>query len=51
MQGEVRINGEVGSLTEARFKHLVAFVPQEDIMPRDLTVAEVRACMTASVHL
>jgi len=38
LSGSVTINGEPGLLTDAKYKHLVAFVPQEDIMMRDLTV-------------
>lgn len=38
LSGSVMINGEPGLLTDAKYKHLVAFVPQEDIMMRDLTV-------------
>ena len=40
LSGEVLINGERGSLSSPKFKHLVAFVPQEDVMMRDMTVAE-----------
>lgn len=38
--GDVYVNGRPGWLTEPRFKHLVGFVPQDDIMMRDLTVEE-----------
>ena len=40
VNGDIFINGAPGALTEARYRHLVAFVPQEDIMMRDLTVRE-----------
>ena len=37
--GEVYINGELSNLN--KYRDLVGFVPQEDIMQRDLTVREV----------
>lgn len=40
VSGSVFINGEQGWLTDPRYKHLVGFVPQDDIMLRDLTVEE-----------
>jgi len=38
LTGEVFINEVPGLLTDAKYKHLVGFVPQEDIMMRDLSV-------------
>lgn len=38
--GSVWVNGQPGSLTDPEYKHLVGFVPQDDIMMRDLTVEE-----------
>lgn len=40
VSGHVFINGQPGWLTDPRFKHLVGFVPQDDVMMRDLTVEE-----------
>ena len=40
LSGDVRINGTPGLLTDRQYKHLVGFVPQEDIMMRDMTVEE-----------
>ena len=40
VSGSVFVNGAPGALTEAHYRHLVAFCPQEDVMLRDLTVRE-----------
>jgi ABC-type multidrug transport system fused ATPase/permease subunit len=40
LSGSVTINGKPGMLTDAKYRHLVGFVPQEDVMMRDLTVEE-----------
>lgn len=40
VSGSVSINGQTGWLTDPQYKHLVGFVPQEDVMMRDLTVEE-----------
>jgi ABC-type branched-subunit amino acid transport system ATPase component len=38
--GEVRINGARGLLSDPAWKHVLGYVPQDDVMMRDLTVEE-----------
>lgn len=40
MEGKIYLNGKEDNL--ARYPKLVGFVPQEDVMHRNLTVEEVR---------
>lgn len=40
LTGSVFINGQRALLTDRKYKHLLGFVPQEDVMHRDLTVRE-----------
>lgn len=48
LTGRVFINGAPGLLTDTAYRHLLGFVPQDDVMHRDLTVEEnvTHAAMT-----